>query len=381
MASTLSRPWPASAVCCIVLQCVAVGCSGLQWVVVGCSGLQWIAVGCSGLQWFAVGCSGLQWVCSGFVVDCSVTSYRSPTGSSSAEGADSHGCCRVLQCVAVCCSVLQCVAACVAVGATLLTVTGVAVCCSSILQCIARVAESCRVTSLSWHRLLHIAVARKLLTVTDLCCKCVAVSYRVTSSSCHCMNGTEDTNSHRRVLQCVAVSYRVTSSSCHMSLHEAAAQKVLTVTHLFCKCVAVCCIFLTNSSHCHVTGQLPEAVERRVLTVTNLSCSVLQCVALCCTVLHCIAVYYRTWQCLTSCHRHVTGQLPEAAARKVLTVTGQNLKNYDLTGVLTKVVCRFRLITGVYVCGRVGEWLGVCICVRVRVRVRVCRCVFVCVCV
>ena len=41
------------AVCCSVVQsvaCVAVCCSVLQWVAVGCSGLQWVAVGCSVLQ-------------------------------------------------------------------------------------------------------------------------------------------------------------------------------------------------------------------------------------------------------------------------------------------------------------------------------------------
>ena len=123
------------------------------------------------------------------------------------------------------------------------------------------------------------------------------------------------------------------------------------------------------------------AVCCSVLQCVAVCCSVLQCVAACCSVLQCVAVYYRTWQCLTeSRHRHVTGQLPEAATRKVLTVKGQNLKNYDLTGVLTKVVCRFRLITGVYECARADEWLGVCICVCVRVRVCACRCVCVCVC-
>jgi len=43
-----------AAVCCSVLQCVAVDCSGLQCVAVCCSVLQRVTVDCSGLQWIAV---------------------------------------------------------------------------------------------------------------------------------------------------------------------------------------------------------------------------------------------------------------------------------------------------------------------------------------
>ena len=89
------------AVCCSVLQCVAVWTRAvyssqdlaLQNVAVCRSVLQCVAVPCSVLQCVAECCRVLQSVAE---------------------------CCRVLQCVAVCCSVLQCVA----------------VCCS-VLQCVA----------------------------------------------------------------------------------------------------------------------------------------------------------------------------------------------------------------------------------------------------
>ena len=61
------------AVCCFVLQCIAVYCSVLQCIAVCCFVLQCIAVYCSVLQCIAV-------------------------------------CCSVLQYIAVCCSVVQCVA-------------------------------------------------------------------------------------------------------------------------------------------------------------------------------------------------------------------------------------------------------------------------------
>ena len=86
------------AVCCSVLQCVAVCCSScasctpasppsdlVHYLCNSCSVLQCVAVWCSVLQCVAVRCSALQCV----AVHCSV-----------------------LQCVAVCCSVLQCVAVC-----------------------------------------------------------------------------------------------------------------------------------------------------------------------------------------------------------------------------------------------------------------------------
>jgi len=71
------------AMCCSVLQCVAVYCSALQCVAVCCSVMWWNAVCCSALQCVAVRCSALQCVTV---------------------------CCSVLQRVAVCCSALQCVA-------------------------------------------------------------------------------------------------------------------------------------------------------------------------------------------------------------------------------------------------------------------------------
>jgi len=78
------------AVCCSVLQCVAVFrvavCRSVsQCVAVCCSVLQCVAVCCSVLQCVTVCCSVLQCVAV---------------------------CCSALQCVAVCCSVLQCAAVC-----------------------------------------------------------------------------------------------------------------------------------------------------------------------------------------------------------------------------------------------------------------------------
>jgi len=61
------------AVCCSVLQCVAVSCCESQWAAVSCSVLQCVAV-------------------------------------ASCESLHVRGHVRVLQCVAVCCNVLQCVA-------------------------------------------------------------------------------------------------------------------------------------------------------------------------------------------------------------------------------------------------------------------------------
>ena len=60
--------YPCVAVCCSVLQCVAVCCSVLQCVAVCCSVLQCVAVCCSVLQCVAVCCCVLQYV----AVCCSV---------------------------------------------------------------------------------------------------------------------------------------------------------------------------------------------------------------------------------------------------------------------------------------------------------------------
>ena len=54
------------AVCCNLLQCVAVRCSVLQCVAVCCSALQCVAVRCSVLQCVAVCCSALQRVACGW---------------------------------------------------------------------------------------------------------------------------------------------------------------------------------------------------------------------------------------------------------------------------------------------------------------------------
>ena len=89
------------ALCCSVLQCVAVFCSVLKCVTVCCNVLQCDLVCCSVLRCVAVCCSVLE--CA--VVCYSVLQYVTV-------------CCSVLQCVAVCCSVLQCVAVCCSVHNT-----------------------------------------------------------------------------------------------------------------------------------------------------------------------------------------------------------------------------------------------------------------------
>ena len=131
------------AVCCSVLQCVAVCCSVLQcvWMSPICSVLQCVAVHCSALQCVSVCCSVLQCVavCWRVVATCcrvlqrvaeccsvscavtnSITNSFSPlhTSHGACDGCFLvHACALVpyhdlglLQCVAVCCSVLQCVA-------------------------------------------------------------------------------------------------------------------------------------------------------------------------------------------------------------------------------------------------------------------------------
>jgi len=92
------------AVCCSVLQCVAVV-------------LQCVAVCCSVLQCAAVCCSILQ------CVDVQYVAVRRPGDKMQRELA-------LLQCVAVCYSVLQCIAVCCCV------LPCAAVCCS-VLQCVA----------------------------------------------------------------------------------------------------------------------------------------------------------------------------------------------------------------------------------------------------
>jgi len=105
-------------VCCSVLQCVAVCCGDedimayLQDVreTVSCSVLPCVAVCCSVLQCVAVCCRDVDiLVCLQYV--------RATV------------CCIVVQCVVVCCSVLQCAA----------------VCCS-VLQCVAVMKISCRIS-------------------------------------------------------------------------------------------------------------------------------------------------------------------------------------------------------------------------------------------
>jgi len=89
------------AVCCSVLQCVAVCYRVLQCVTVCvavcCSVLQYVAVCCSMLQCVAVCYSVLQCVAVCVAVCCSMLQYVAV-------------CCSVLQCVAVHCRVLPCIA-------------------------------------------------------------------------------------------------------------------------------------------------------------------------------------------------------------------------------------------------------------------------------
>jgi len=98
------------AVCCSVLQCVAVTtvrcCRAMQCVAVFCSVLQLpqcvVAERCSVLQCFAVCCSYHSALLQSVAVCCSVLQCFAVT---------TVRCCRALQCVAVFCSVLQCVVA------------------------------------------------------------------------------------------------------------------------------------------------------------------------------------------------------------------------------------------------------------------------------
>ena len=91
------------AVCCSVLQCVAVILRNVKYISQFFS-MKHILVCCSVLQCVAVCCSVLQCV----AVILRNVNYFSQFFSMK------HilMCCSVLQCVAVCCSVLQCVAVC-----------------------------------------------------------------------------------------------------------------------------------------------------------------------------------------------------------------------------------------------------------------------------
>jgi len=89
------------------LQCVAVCCSVLQGVAVRCSALQCVkcvAVCCSMLQ-----CRPQRCAISPGLDSSSSASYHTSVLQCVAA------CCTVLQCVALCCSVLQCVAVCCSV--------------------------------------------------------------------------------------------------------------------------------------------------------------------------------------------------------------------------------------------------------------------------
>jgi len=107
------------AMCCSVLQCVAVRCNVLLCVAMCCCALQCVAVRCNVLQRVAVRCSAVQCVAM---------------------------CCSALQCVAVRCSVLQdamrhsmlqCVGVCGVYGSVLECVAGVLVCVVSSLAAFA----------------------------------------------------------------------------------------------------------------------------------------------------------------------------------------------------------------------------------------------------
>ena len=61
------------------------------------------------------------------------------------------------------------------------------------------------------------------------------------------------------------------------------------------QCVAVCCSVLQSAPHALHYQQCR-------LEYDQLSCSVLQCVAMCCNVLQCVTVCCRVLQCVTSSH-------------------------------------------------------------------------------
>jgi len=118
-----------------------------QRVAVCCSVLQWIAMYCSVLQRVAACCSVLQW-------NIPVILVRLDALLSISSQCVVCACCSVLQCFTACCSVLQCVAACLKRVAALLDTA----CCIA-LQCIA----------------VHCSVLQVCVCV----CVCVCVSCRV----------------------------------------------------------------------------------------------------------------------------------------------------------------------------------------------------------
>jgi len=97
------------AVCCSVLQCVAVRRSVLQWDAVCCSETQCVAVRRSVLQWDAVCCSETPFGCHLLRLQHTATHCNTlqHTATRLLCAASAWMCC-MLQRVAVCCSVLQC---------------------------------------------------------------------------------------------------------------------------------------------------------------------------------------------------------------------------------------------------------------------------------
>jgi len=97
------------AMCCNVLQCVAVRCSALQ---VCCTVLHCIAVGCCGLTCIAVCCSALQHATSSLYPPVSRTTSQPHTAASIRMSDTDKVRLSVLYCVAGCCSMVQYVANC-----------------------------------------------------------------------------------------------------------------------------------------------------------------------------------------------------------------------------------------------------------------------------
>jgi len=217
------------AVCCSVLQCVAVRCGCILLVsvlikFVCCNALQCV------VQCAAVCCSMLQCVAAVFSL------YL-------CEELQPAVCCNVLQCVAMRCNVLQCVATCCNV------LQCVAVCCSNALWL------SLACICAKRYSLLCVAAWRSVL-------QCVGVYYSV--------------------LQCVAAAFG-------LCLRQDVQPIVFVVLFLQSQ-ISMHYLFLYVSFlrlFCHVPliRETFDAMRCNALQRVAMCCSALQCVAVCCSLL------------------------------------------------------------------------------------------------
>jgi len=291
--------WQCVAVCCSVMQCVAVP---LFWV------LCHFTRG-SMLQCVAVCCSVLQCLCCVYcatshgVLDC----FHSE-------------CCSVLQCVAVCCSVLPCVAVCcsmlrcVEVPLFVCTVPLHTVCLTVFIQ---SVAVCCRVLQClcsGYCATSHLAVCCSVLQCVAVCCR----AFVVRTEPLHRVCSTVFIQSVAvccRVLQCLCSGYCATAHlAVCCSVLQCVAMPLLCLLSHFTGCarlvrgmgwlqsVGSINLYVSFAEY-HLFNRallqkrpiilsiLPtKATHRFKTSPTFLIQSVLQCVAVCCSVLQCVAV-------------------------------------------------------------------------------------------